>query len=77
MHFLNDYNQYKEWLSAYEIFEVLDNDITIYGSKSLYYGKPENPDVFLAITFILKNQKMNSCTQKKKRTNPIGFVRFY
>lgn len=62
MHFLNDYNQYKEWLSAYEIFEVLDNDITIYGSKSLYYGKPENPNV---LTFNLSDYEKLSEPIKK------------
>lgn len=45
--FLIFYEDYKNWLSAYEIFEVLDNDITSYGNKSFYHGKPDNPDVFI------------------------------
>ena len=45
--FLLFYDEYKKWLSAYEIFEVLENDINPNGSKSVYYGKPKNPDVFV------------------------------
>lgn len=44
--FLMFYDEYKKWLSAYEIFEVLERDITPYGSKSLYHGIINNPDVF-------------------------------
>lgn len=43
--FLTIYDEYKEWLSAFEIFEVLDNDITSRGSKSFYFGITSNPDV--------------------------------
>ncbi len=45
--FLIFYEDYKNWLSAYEIFEVLENDITSYGSKSLYHGITHNEDVFV------------------------------
>ena len=41
------YEQYKQWLSAYEIFQTLQEDITRHGSKSLVYGKPRNEDVFV------------------------------
>ena len=44
--FLMFYDDYKKWLSAYEIFEVLEQDITSYGSKSLYHGITNNPDIF-------------------------------
>lgn len=43
--FLTMYDEYKDWLSAYEIFEVLEADITSRGSKSFYYGIISNPDV--------------------------------
>ena len=43
--FLTFYDDYKEWLSAYEIFEVLESDITSYGSKSFYHGITQNQDV--------------------------------
>ena len=45
--FLIFYDSYKKWLSAYEIFEVLERDITSYGGKSLYHGKPDNDDIFI------------------------------
>lgn len=41
------YEQYKIWLSAYEIFKTLQDDITSRGSKSLIFGKPTNDNVFL------------------------------
>lgn len=43
--FLTIYDEYKDWLSAYEIFEVLENDILPRGSKSFYFGITNNPDV--------------------------------
>lgn len=43
--FLTMYDEYKDWLSAFEIFEVLDSDITSRGSKSFYFGITSNPDV--------------------------------
>lgn len=39
------YDEYKDWLSAYEIFEVLESDITSYGSKSFYHGITSNPNI--------------------------------
>ena len=44
--FLTSYDEYKDWLSAFEIFEVLEDDITPRGSKSLYFGNSNNPDIF-------------------------------
>lgn len=43
--FLTMYDEYKDWLSAYEIFEVLESDITSYGSKSFYHGITNNPNI--------------------------------
>lgn len=43
--FMTMYDEYKDWLSAFEIFEVLDSDITSRGSKSFYFGITSNPDV--------------------------------
>lgn len=48
--FANFYDVYKDWLSAYEIFEALEKDITPFGSRSAYLGKPQNPDIFI-LTF--------------------------
>ena len=45
--FLNEYETYKNWLTAYEIIEALESDITEHGSKSLYFEKPNNPNLFL------------------------------
>ena len=45
--FLNFYNEHRDWVSAYEIFEVLEDDITPRGSKSLYFGQPSNPNVMV------------------------------
>ena len=45
--FLVLYEQYKQWLSVFEIYETLEKDITSYGSKSIYFGKPNNPGVFV------------------------------
>ena len=36
--FLTFYDDYKEWLSAYEIFEVLDRLSTPYGTKIVKDG---------------------------------------
>ncbi len=45
--FLVFYEQYKMWLSSFEIFQTLQEDITSHGSKSLMYGKPTNKNVFV------------------------------
>ena len=39
------YDKYRNWKSTKEIFEVLDKDINPCGSKSIYYGIIDNPDI--------------------------------
>ena len=41
------YEQYKMWLTASEIFNTLQDDITSHGSKSFQYGKPTNNNIFI------------------------------
>lgn len=43
--FLGFYDQYRAWKSAYDIFNVLDNDIDTYGNKSIYHGRTGGQDV--------------------------------
>ena len=75
--FLIFYDDYKKWLSAYEIFETLERDITSYGGKSLYHGRPDNPDVFVlnfddyhdyfeAITKFLTNHNKKKKNKKEQ-----------
>lgn len=44
-HFGSFYENYKVWKVVSDIFEVLQNDINSYGSKTLYFGKPDNPNI--------------------------------
>lgn len=39
------YEDYKLWKIVSEIFDVLQNDINGYGSKTLYFGKPDNQNI--------------------------------
>lgn len=43
--FMDFYYRYSNWKSIKEIFEVLDSDINTFGSKSIYYGNIDNPNV--------------------------------
>lgn len=83
--FLMMYDEYKVWLSAYEIFEVLENDITSYGSKSFYHGITNNPDVLKLnfddyhsyaekISKFLLNQNKKTKNKRKIRDNGIPSV---
>ena len=42
---MNFYSQFKIIISAIELFDTLERDINSYGSKSIYYGKPDNPNI--------------------------------
>ena len=44
--FASFYDVYKDWLSAYELFEAIKGDLTESGSRSAYLGRPRNPDIF-------------------------------
>lgn len=82
--FLIFYDEYKKWLSAYEIFEILEQDITYSGSRSFYYGNYNNPDVFKLnfddyheyctqiSDFLLKHKKMNKKNKKKTEEEQSG-----
>ena len=80
--FLTMYDEYKDWLSAYEIFEVLESDITHYGSKSFYHGITNNTDVLKLnfddyhsyaekISKFLLNQNKKPKNKRKNRDNGI------
>ena len=45
--FANFYDVYKDWVSAYDIFQTLKDDISDFGSRTAYLGKPQHPDVFV------------------------------
>lgn len=77
--FLNEYETYKNWLTAYEIIEALESDITERGSKSLYFEKPNNPNLFLieqadylkyaeTISKFLKIKSKKSLFNREKKT---------
>lgn len=43
--FLGFYDEYRAWKSAYDIFNVLSNDINDYGNKSIHYGRTGGKNV--------------------------------
>lgn len=53
--YLSFYNDYKNWRSVTEIFEVLKNDFNSYGAQSFTYGKPQNQEILKVNCDFLKS----------------------
>lgn len=82
-HFLQFYEDHKQWIEALEIFDSLETDITTYGNKALDYGKPAHPNVlniksseistFLASIKEFVTKKTTEVQKKYKRKKQLDF----